>query len=275
MKLTIRLSVSGYLTSLCFSLLLAVSLDVQAFRPGGDDDKNPPTAARRAAVLRGRASWYGKEHQGRRTSSGERFDRNKYTCAHKTLPFGTRLRVTNPKNHKSVVVRVSDRGPFRHQRILDLAEIAARPLNIIQQGAVSVLAEIVPNDTPLGPTAAPANLAALVEDPAVSTEASLHTDIRAGATEAGDVAHLPEPTATYVVQAGTFGDVRNAQAIIDRIQGLDPKLLATNVPTSTPEGKTLNRVVVGRFATQAEAQAVCLRLVKVGVIGLVRQGENL
>ncbi|UOG75296.1 septal ring lytic transglycosylase RlpA family protein [Hymenobacter tibetensis] len=251
------------------------SPQAHAMRPNSDDDKNPALAARRAAVLRGRASWYGREHQGLRTSSGERFDRNKFTCAHKTLPFGTKLRVTNLETQASVVVRVSDRGPFRHQRILDLSEIAARPLGIVEHGAVSVLAEIVPEDVPLGPSEAPADLAALAEDPTIGTEAGMHTNIRTGATEADDVALLPEPAATYVVQAGTFGDVRNAQAMIDRIQSLDPKLLVTTVAANTPEGKTLNRVVVGRFATPAEAKAICQRLAKVGVIGLVRQGENL
>lgn len=275
MNLTLRLSASSLLAVLYFSVLPFFAPEARAMRPGFEDDKNPALAARRAAVLRGRASWYGRDHQGMRTSSGERFDRNKFTCAHKTLPFGTKLRVTNPETQASVVVRVSDRGPFRHQRILDLSEIAARPLGIVDHGAVSVLAEIVPDDTPLGPTAAPADLALLVDDPSIATEAGLHTDIRTGATEADDIAVLPEPAATYVVQAGTFGDVRNAQAMMNRIQGLDPKLLVTTVATNTPDGKTLNRVVVGRFATPAEAKAVCQRLVKVGVVGMVRQGENL
>jgi rare lipoprotein A len=272
MKLRLQLSSSSLMIRLCFSWFILFATVAQAAH---DDDKNTAMATRRAALLRGRASWYGREHQGRRTSSGERFDRNKFTCAHKTLPFGTKLRVTNPETAASVVVRVSDRGPFRHQRILDLSEVAARPLGIVTQGAVSVLAEIVPDDTPLGITEAPADLALLLDDPASVTEAGLHTDIVAGGTEADDVARLPEPTATYVVQAGTFGDMRNAQAMIDRIQSLDPKLLATTVATSTPNGKTLNRVVVGRFATPAEAKALCARLTKVGVTGLVRQGENL
>ncbi|RYY20254.1 MAG: septal ring lytic transglycosylase RlpA family protein [Cytophagaceae bacterium] len=114
-----------------------------------------------ATVLRGRASWYGREHQGMRTSSGERFNRFKFTCAHKTLPFGTRLRVTNVKTGKSVVVRVSDRGPFRHQRILDLAEVAARPLGIVSQGAANIIAQVVPTATPLGPAIGPPNLLAI------------------------------------------------------------------------------------------------------------------
>ena len=77
------------------------------------------------------------------------------------------------------------------------------------------------------------------------------------------------------MQAGTFGDVRNAQALVNRLQGLDPQLPATTLTSTTPEGKSLSRVVVGRFATPAEARALCVRLARAGVAGLVRQGENL
>ncbi|GAB3239877.1 hypothetical protein GCM10027346_33500 [Hymenobacter seoulensis] len=255
-----------------FVLLTAFSASARTLRVS-DDEKAPAGAAKKATVLRGRASWYGREHQGLRTSSGERFDRNKYTCAHKTLPFGTRLRVSNPETGKSVVVRVSDRGPFRHQRILDLSEVAARPLGIVTHGAVSVVAEVVSPETPLGPTDAPENLAVLAEDSTVEVE--LHTDIRSGSTEAADVALTAEPSATYVIQAGTFGDVRNAQALMDKIQSSEPKLLVTSIATASPEGKALNRVVVGRFATPAEADVVRQRLARLGIAGLVRQGENL
>ncbi|QKG54789.1 septal ring lytic transglycosylase RlpA family protein [Hymenobacter sp. BRD67] len=111
--------------------------------------------------MTGRASWYSRRFQGRRTTSGERYNRHEYTCAHKTLPFGTRLRVTNLNTGASVVVRVTDRGPFRHQRIMDLSEVAARPLGIIEAGAVTVVAEIVSAATPLGVAETPDNLAAL------------------------------------------------------------------------------------------------------------------
>lgn len=275
MKLITRLHLSGLMMAMYLVLLTAFS--AQARTAGfSDDEKAPAASAKKATVLRGRASWYGREHQGHRTSNGERFDRNKYTCAHKTLPFGTRLRVTNPQNGKSVVVRVTDRGPFRHQRILDLAEIAARPLGIVERGAVGVVAEVVPATTPLGPTDAPADLALLAEDPSLTAEAGLHTDIRPGATEADDVAATPEPAATYVIQAGTFGDPRNAQAILDRIQSVvDAQTLVSIAAATSPDGKPLNRVLVGRFATPAEADAVRRRLQQVGVNGLVRQNENL
>ena len=146
-------------------------------------------------MLRGRASWYGRYFQGRRTTSGERFNRFKYTCAHKTLPFGTRLRVTNVKNGKSVVVRVSDRGPFRHQRIIDLSEIAARPLGVVECGAATVVAEVVAADTPLGPATTPENLAALyAADP--NPDAAFTTYTVPGSPRSHDDTAAAEPAAT-------------------------------------------------------------------------------
>ncbi|WP_188557871.1 septal ring lytic transglycosylase RlpA family protein [Hymenobacter glacieicola] len=272
MKLNLRLHISGLMTAMLFVLLTAFSVSARSMRVC-EDEKAPAAAAKKATVLRGRASWYGREHQGHRTSNGERFDRNKYTCAHKTLPFGTKLRVSNPTTGKSVVVRVTDRGPFRHQRILDLSEVAARPLGIVTHGAVSVVAEVVAPETPLGPTDAPADLATLASDSTVTV--GLLTDIRAGSSEAQDVAVTPEPTATFIIQAGTFGDARNARAVLEKIQGAEPQLLVTTVAASAPDGRALNRVVVGRFATQAEADVVRQRLARLGIAGLVRQGENL
>lgn len=76
----------------------------------------------------GRASWYGKEFQGQTTASGEVFDMNGMTCAHRSLPLGALIRVTNLRNHRSVVVRVNDRGPLVPSRVVDLSYGAARVL---------------------------------------------------------------------------------------------------------------------------------------------------
>jgi rare lipoprotein A len=88
--------------------------------------------------LDGMASWYGQQHQGRPTASGEAFDMNKLTAAHRTLPFGTRLRVTNVENGKSVVVRVNDRGPHVPGRVLDLSYRAAQALGMTDTGVARV-----------------------------------------------------------------------------------------------------------------------------------------
>ncbi|KUG06147.1 hypothetical protein ASU33_01915 [Solirubrum puertoriconensis] len=234
--------------------LVALLLLAGSFPTLADD--TPTATASKNAVLRGRASWYGREHQGKRTSNGERFDRNQYTCAHKTLPFGTRLRVTNPLNGKAVVVRVTDRGPYRHQRILDLSEVAARPLGIVQLGSAGVVAEIVPADTPLGPVAGVASVPAEQETDIVVTETS------------------PEPAETYVVQAGTFGELRNAEALAAQIKALDAQLPVA-VRTDNVNGRALNRVIVGERLPRPQADELWQRLQNRGISGLVRQAENL
>ncbi len=82
----------------------------------------------------GVASYYGKRFHGRRTASGERFDMNGYTAAHRTLPFGSRVSVTNPRTGKSVVVRINDRGPFHGGRTIDLSRAAAEEIGIVNRG---------------------------------------------------------------------------------------------------------------------------------------------
>jgi rare lipoprotein A len=89
-------------------------------------------------VVRGRASWYGKAHHGLLTASGERYDMHALTAAHRSLPFGTRLRVTNLDNGEVVEVRINDRGPMVAGRILDLSYAAARKLGAVGAGVIPV-----------------------------------------------------------------------------------------------------------------------------------------
>lgn len=89
----------------------------------------------------GRASFYHRSFEGRRTASGERYDRHRLTAAHRTLPFGSRVRVTNLENGLSVVVEVNDRGPFRKGRVIDVSEEAARELGFYRAGTARVRVE--------------------------------------------------------------------------------------------------------------------------------------
>jgi rare lipoprotein A len=91
----------------------------------------------------GLASWYGAKHHGKRTASGEIFDQNKFTAAHRTLPWGSIVRVTNLDNGKSVEVRINDRGPFTKARIIDLSRAAARALGMVQSGVSPVRMELL------------------------------------------------------------------------------------------------------------------------------------
>ena len=91
----------------------------------------------------GLASWYGREFHGRPTASGERFDMHDLTAAHRTLPFGTRVKVTNLTNGQSVVVRINDRGPLKPGRVIDLSYAAAKQLDMIEAGTARVRLEVL------------------------------------------------------------------------------------------------------------------------------------
>ncbi len=84
------------------------------------------------------ASWYGNEFRGRRTASGERFNAGGFTAAHRSWPFGTRVRVTNARNGRSVVVRINDRGPFAAGRVIDLSAASARAIGMAGTAPVSL-----------------------------------------------------------------------------------------------------------------------------------------
>ncbi|WP_025132010.1 septal ring lytic transglycosylase RlpA family protein [Pseudomonas sp. PH1b] len=86
----------------------------------------------------GTASYYGARHHGKRTASGEAFDQNGLTAAHRELPFGTRVQVTNLGNDQSVVVRINDRGPHTRGRLIDLSRAAAQQLGMLRSGTAKV-----------------------------------------------------------------------------------------------------------------------------------------
>jgi len=95
------------------------------------------------AILGGVASYYGKEHHGRKTANGEIFNMYKLTAAHRSLPFGSQVKVTNLSNQRSVIVRINDRGPYYQGRIIDLSMAAAEQLDMIQCGITQVKVEVL------------------------------------------------------------------------------------------------------------------------------------
>jgi rare lipoprotein A len=98
----------------------------------------PPAPRPGAFEQTGEASWYGRQHHGKPTASGETYDMHKLTAAHRTLPLGTRVLVTNLENGRTVEVRINDRGPFAPGRVLDLSYAAARHLGAVGDGVISV-----------------------------------------------------------------------------------------------------------------------------------------
>ena len=124
-----------------FPAFAAISLLLAACAPEAPPPPSAPPAPSFSQV--GVASYYAAKFENRKTADGERFKSNGFTAAHRTLPLGTIVRVTNLENQRSVVVRVNDRGPFMRKRIIDLSPAAARALGIRDQGLMRVRVEVV------------------------------------------------------------------------------------------------------------------------------------
>lgn len=124
----------NWISSICSILLLSVMFSCTG---------TSQNVKKSRIVEKGKASWYGKKFNGRKTASGEVFNSRKLTAAHKTLPFGTMVKVKNVSNNKTVVVKINDRGPHSKNRIIDLSEAAAAKIGIIRAGIADVTLEIV------------------------------------------------------------------------------------------------------------------------------------
>jgi rare lipoprotein A len=103
----------------------------------------PPSRAGVVAVFEGKASWYGREQHGHLTANGERFDMYALTAAHRTLHMNTHVRVINLRNGRATVVRINDRGPYSHGRIIDVSYAAAKQLDMLNAGVVPVRVEVL------------------------------------------------------------------------------------------------------------------------------------
>ena len=129
--------------SLIFTFAMAVTMAACSSPAATSQNTRVEPPARPTIAMHGRASWYGKQHHGRITASGETFDMHGLTAAHPTLPLGTRLRVTNVANDRAVIVRVNDRSPYGRDRILDLSYGAARALHAVGAGVIKVRLAVV------------------------------------------------------------------------------------------------------------------------------------
>ena len=109
--------------------------------PESSTPRNP--SGKILLTLDGVASYYADEFHGKQTSSGEVYDMNDLTAAHRTFPFGTKVRITNRENSRSVIVRVNDRGPFHEGRIIDLSLGAAKELDLVKTGTAPVRIEVL------------------------------------------------------------------------------------------------------------------------------------
>lgn len=115
--------------------------------PKASTEQDPPPPEALRELQRGRASWYGPRFQGRRTANGERYDMHAMTAAHKTLPFGTVVRVRSLRTGREVEVRINDRGPYGPDYVIDVSRSAAQALGLLEPGEKDVVLE-VPSSTP-------------------------------------------------------------------------------------------------------------------------------
>jgi rare lipoprotein A len=129
---------------------VSATAPLRAVTPSGPDSSE---ARPRPRV--GKASWYGEAHHGKKTASGERYDMHALTAAHRTLPLGTRLRVTNVENGRTVVVRVNDRGPYVDGRVIDLSRAAAREIGALGDGLFDVRLEVLDDAAAESPPSVP------------------------------------------------------------------------------------------------------------------------
>lgn len=189
-----------------------------------------PEPHRQEFRQRGMASWYGRRFHGKPTASGEPYDMYAMTAAHPTMPIPSYARVTNVSNGRSVVVRVNDRGPFLHERIIDLSYAAAHKLGYVDKGSALVEVERVFPQTESAPTAAP------VPAPTAPLDA----------------------TGALYVQLGAFSARDNAESLRARIAREIEESLDRAIEVVFHQG--LFRVRLGPYGSQSEASRIAERL---------------
>jgi len=210
----------------------------------------PPVVS---GVQVGEASWYGPGFHGRPTASGEIFDQRQLTAAHPSLPLGSRARVTSLTNHRSVDVRINDRGPFVGDRIIDLSYTAAAKLDMLLQGTAPVEVRVVGPGSPTG-SASPPVLPTAANPPAPSPPPV--TVVNAPAAK-------PTGVTAMFIQAGVFSDHENARRRVEQLLAAGIELASLDeVPRND---RALHRVRVGPFTSVEEFDLNLKRVKSLGI----------
>jgi rare lipoprotein A len=240
----------------------------------------------------GIASWYGPGFDGKATANGETYDQNALTAAHNTLPLPTVVRVTNLENGRAIELRINDRGPFAHGRIIDVSRRAAQLLGFETSGTARVRVEVLEEESrilaerlsdqpgsdvalPPAPAAAPSIAVTSVPLPdtsAAATTAPAATATLPPATTASTVMVPPaEPVTTTVyqhsvnateifIQAGAFVDIQNAERLRQQLSGLGP----TELYPVLVGNQRYYRVRMGPIPTVTQADALLARVIAQG-----------
>ena len=222
----------------------------------------------------GVASWYGKRYHGKKTSSGEVYDMYAMTAAHPTLPLPSYVKVTNPANGRSVIVRVNDRGPFKGNRLIDLSYAAAYKLRFATNGSSLVAVQAIdasnfamdaqansPSNTAVNATSGTVPASRITTSP-VGTSSVTSSPVTASTNEVDPANKFPNQSNTqivYFVQAGAFKYEVNAGALMKKIQGLN---ISQNAEINSVYNNGLYRLKVGPFENKQQAEQVASRIRK-------------
>ena len=228
--------------------LLALKLFLFLLLPGG------MAQTKKGEIQSGRASFYADAFHGKRTASGERFDKRAMTAAHRWLPFGTVVKVTNPATGKSVFVRINDRGPHTRGRVLDLSRAAARKIGI-QGGAQPVIIQTV-REGKQTPSERPDSLSVsiLAQEPAVLDAGQSYLPTGKPCRPRG-----------YALQVASYYSPTSALYDAAALRGAGFKDVYVQVPCAEPGvAEQYYRVVVGQYKSRAHALAQQPTLAKKG-----------
>ena len=187
----------------------------------------------------GRASYYSDKFEGKSTASGDKYHKDKMTAAHRHLPFGTVVRVTNKENQKTVDVVINDRGPYVEGRIIDLSRAAAETLGIIQAGVARVHLEVI---EPYDPKS---------EKYSEARPLRKETDVDESVYYRIDLQNF-EPKSGFGVQIGSYEESANLLTVVDHLQKAYQKELI--VETSKIQGKRFYKIILGDFRNREQAE---------------------
>lgn len=194
-------------------------------------------------TAKGGASYYADKFHGRTTANGEKYDKNKYTAAHRKLPFGTMVKVTNLVNGKYVIVRVNDRGPFVKNRIIDVSRRAAHELDFIRQGVAKVKIEIIDKNQKTDKNDQKTNDKAKVE-----------------IKEIYQVNALKSFPKGYSIQVGTFKELVNLMKLSENLSRKYKSQVFVEVGKYKKE--KVYKISVGKLKTKKEAESLKLKIKK-------------
>ena len=191
-----------------------------------------------AQSFSGLATYYDDKFEGRPTANGEIFSQSKFTAAHNNLPFGTKIRVTNIGNKKSVIVRINDRGPFVGERILDISKSAAKELDYLVQGIARVNIDILKNDEKA--------------DSVPETGSFQHNNALHFPNEYYEIDIKFARPEGFAVQVGSFTELSNLMRMAQELQRSNGKNLLVQI--SDVHEKKVHRLLVGPISDRTAAE---------------------